>query len=495
MQRPTTADHSPYGFDMQHNPAFAILDRAAEQPDAVAFVVGGRPLTYRRFADLMAHFARRMRGLGVTRTSTVGLAIKDTATATLAALAVALLGGRWVPVSSASAAAFPGVTQVFGSGAGARQPGRIEIGKDWYDAAAFEPWAPATFPGYADPGDTWIIAHSSGTTGRPKFMPVTYANVWRRMANPELQDGVAPITCNLFPATSYVGLKINAGNLVLGGTNVVAGPWDELVRRGVTRVMGSPAQLSTAIFDATGRPRTRIRSCKVTGALITRPFVETALDYFEELHVLYAATESGVATLLQLTDASQFDGSVGLPFDGAEVEIVDELEKPVAPGLEGIVRIRTGWAVPGYVDEPAATAQYFKDGWFYPGDLGRIEATGALHITGRVNDVLNAGGMKLNAAELDEIIQFQPGVADGFCFMQPDRQGVEILSAMVVLRPAAGPDALRSLRTVATARLGPSRAPRLAFVVEKLPRNDNGKPMRSAAAALATGLTPIRLDA
>jgi acyl-coenzyme A synthetase/AMP-(fatty) acid ligase len=479
----------------QHNPAFAILERAAQQPDAVAFVVAGQSITYRRFADLLLHFTRRMRAFGVTRDSTVGLAIKDAATATLAALAVALLGGRWVPASSGSAAVFPGVTQVFGSGAGARQPGRIEIGKDWYDAPPPDSRAPATFPGYADPEDTWIIAHSSGTTGSPKFMPVSYANVWRRMANPELQDGVAPTTWNLFPATSYVGLKINAGNLVLGGTNVAAAPFDELVRLGVTRVMGSPAQLSAAIFNTTAPPPTRIRSLKVTGALITRPFVETALGYFEELHVLYAATESGVATLQRLTDASQFDGSVGLPFDGAEIGIVDELDRPLAPGLEGIVRIRTGWAVPGYFDAPAATSQFFRDGWFYPGDLGRFAPSGALHITGRVNDVLNAGGMKLNAADLDEIIQFQPGVADGYCFMQPDAQGVEILSAMVALRPGAGPEALRSLRTVATARLGPSRAPRLAYVVEKLPRNDNGKPLRSAAAELAANLTPIRLDA
>jgi acyl-coenzyme A synthetase/AMP-(fatty) acid ligase len=479
----------------QHNPAFAILDRAAQQPDAIAFVVGGHAITYRRFTELMVHFTRRMRALGITRGSTVGLAIKDAATATLAALAVALLGGRWVPASSASAAVFPGVTHVLGSGIGARQPGRIEIGKDWYDAPPFDPEALSTFPGYADPGDTWIIAHSSGTTGSPKFMPVTYAKVWRRMENPELQDGVAPTTWNLFPATSYVGLKINAGNLVLGGTNVAGAAWDELVRLGVTRVMGSPAQLSAAIFGPTPPPQTRLRSLKVTGALITRPFVETALAYFEELHVLYAATESGVATVLRLTEASQFDGSVGLPFDGAEVEVVDQRHQPVPPGGEGIVRIRTGWAVPGYIDEPSATAQFFRDGWFYPGDLGRLAPTGALYVTGRSNDVLSAGGMKLNAAELDEIIQFLPGIADGFCFMRPDRQGVEMLSAMVTLRPGVGPEALRLLRTVATARLGQSRAPRLAFVVEKLPRNDNGKPMRSAAAELAAGLTPIRLDA
>ena len=476
------------------NPAFAILDRAANQPESTAFVVAGHAIPYSRVADLMVHFAGRMQALGVTRTSLVGLAIKDTATATLAALGVALLGGRWVPVSSASPSIYPGVTHVFASGAGSRQPGRIEIGRSWYDGKQATREALDAFPGHADPGDTWMIAHSSGTTGSPKFMPLSYAAIWRRIENPELQDGAAPTTWNLFPATSYVGLKINVGNLVLGGTNVGAAPWDELVRLGVNRVMGSPAQLSGTIFETTRPPASRIRSCKVTGAQVTHRFVETALRYFEELYVLYGATELGVATLLHLTDAAQFDGSAGLPYDGAEIEVVDDRHAPLPQDQEGIIRVRTDWMVPGYIEEPALTAQFFKHGWFYPGDLGRLDPTGALHVTGRAADVLNAGGMKLNAADLDEIIQFQPEVSDGFCFLLPDRLGVEILSAIVTLRPGAGLEALRSLRTVATARLGRSRAPQLAYVVEKLPRNENGKPMRSTAAQLVAGLTPVRLE-
>ncbi|MCR6736467.1 MAG: long-chain fatty acid--CoA ligase [Afipia sp.] len=236
-----------------NNLAFAVLDRARRHPDTVAFVVAGRTISYARVADLMVNFARRMQQLGIDRQSVVGLAITDTATAITSALALALLGSRWVQVSRTSPTAYSAATHVLATGAAARLPGRIEIGKDWFDAPRLGRDVP--FAGHASPDDTWMIAHSSGTTGRPKFMPLTYGTIWRRFQNPELQDGIAPVTFNLFPPTSYVGSKIGIGNLILGGTNVAPAPFDTLVRIGVTRVMGSPAQIANTIVEKTPVPQ------------------------------------------------------------------------------------------------------------------------------------------------------------------------------------------------------------------------------------------------
>ncbi len=476
------------------NLALAVLDRASRQPDKLAFVMAGRPIPYSRVAALVVNFARRMQGLRISRQSIVGLAIRDMPTATIATLAVALLGGRWVPVSSTSASVYPGTTHVLAAGPAAKLPGRVAIDQSWYNAPPLPPGIPP-FPGHADPDDAWMIAHSSGTTGKPKFMAISYGNVWRRIGNPELQDGAAPTTWNLFPPTSAHGARVNTGNLVLGGTNVAAAPWPELLRLGVNRVIGSPAQVSAAIFDRVEPPSRRIRSLKVAGAQVTQKFVATALTYFEELHLAYGATEVGAVTLWRLTATDQFDGGAGRPGDGAEIEIVDEASLPVTSGSEGIVRLRTPSIVPGYVNEPALTADAFRGGWFHPGDRGFLDSTGSLHITGRLNDVLNAGGMKLNASDLDEIIQLHPSVADGYCFMLPDAQGVDVLSAMVSLRPGATPESLGTLRAMATASLGRSRAPHRAYVAESMPRNESGKPMRAAAAQLASRLEPIELPA
>ncbi|MCR6736468.1 MAG: fatty acid--CoA ligase family protein [Afipia sp.] len=236
-----------------------------------------------------------------------------------------------------------------------------------------------------------------------------------------------------------------------------------------------------------------MRSLKVTGAQVTQKFVDTALRYFEELHILYGATETGVGTLVRLTAPEQFAGTAGHPYDGARIEIVDASGRPLPTGTEGTVRVSSDWMVAGYVDDPALTAAFFRDGWFYPGDLGVIDAGGALRIVGRVNDVLNAGGMKLNAADLDEVIQLHPDVADGFCFLHANGQGLEILSAIVALRPGASPAGLGDLRAFATHKLGRSRAPHHLYVGEIVPRNENGKPMRARASELAATMTPIEL--
>ena len=465
------------------NFAFAALERAFAQPRVPAFEVVGHTIPYQRFADLLVGFATRMRQLGIDRRSTVGLAINDAATAAIATSAIALLGSKWVGVAGASPDVLARTTHVLAAGPGPQLPGVTAIDRSWFEAPAAPKHALQDFPGHERADDIWMIAHSSGTTGKPKFMPMSYGTVWRRIENPELQDGAAPITCNLFPPTSYVGAKINVGNLVLGGTNVARMPFEMLLKKGVNRVMGSPTQLAGAILNAAPPPGRRIRSCKVTGSQVTAQFVAAALRYFEELHVLYGTTEVGTATLARFTDAIPFDGTVGRPFAGAEVEILDPEQLACAPGSEGAVRVKTPWAVPGYLGEPELTAAFFRDGWFYPGDLGILDGTGTLRITGRIGEVINAGGMKLNATDLDEIVQRHPDVEDGYCFIEVDDQGVQTLSVVVALRRGASPTGLPSIIATATEHLGRSKCPARIYVADIVPRNENGKPMRTQAAA------------
>ena len=222
---------------------------------------------------------------------------------------------------------------------------------------------------------------------------------------------------------------------------------------------------------------------RVTGAQVTTTFVATALRYFDEVQVLYGATETGTMTFGRITDAAAFDGSTGHPVEGVEVQIVDADERPCAAGVEGTVRVRAPWPVPFYIGEPELTAQVFKDGWFTPGDLGRLDSTGALHITGRTGDVLNVGGKKLNASELDEIIEAHPDVRDGYCFIDRNSNGGDILAIVATLKPGASARCLAEIRDAAAAKLGKSRAPQRLYVTDMLPRNENGKPMRQEAAA------------
>ncbi len=472
---------------------FSALQRAYGRPDETAFLSGERTLSYQRFADLAVNFARRLEGAGVGRDSTVALAIPELSRAIAAVSAIGLLGARWVQLAANSPTPFPGTTHVVTSGDGAERPGGLAIDQSWLNAPATTEAELAGFPGAVAPDATWMIAHSSGTTGKLKYMPLSYEAVGRRIANPELQDGAPPTTLTLFSPLSYIGTKIATGNLVLGGANAQSAPWDQLLAGGVNRIMGSPAQFTAAIFSRTAPPARKIRSAKVTGAAVTRKFVETALRYFDELHVLYGATEVGTTTLAVYTDAAQYNGSAGHPYEGAAVEIIDADGLPCPPGIEGIVRVKTDWAVPGYIGEPELTATYFQDGWFHPGDLGTLDATGALRITGRTGDVINAGGRKLNAAELDEIIQAHPDVADGYCFIDRDRFGADVLAAVLALTPTAVPSCLAEIRDAAVEKLGKSKTPQRFYIAAKVPRNENGKPMRREAAAEVGGYVLIEM--
>ncbi|WP_421761414.1 ANL family adenylate-forming protein [Devosia sp.] len=468
---------------MTGNYAIAALERAYRGPGAVAVAAAGRNVAYGAYADLTISFALRMRALGVDGNSTVALLTKDLLAALAAIGAIGLLGARWAPLASSTAAPFAGTTHVFTFGPGTERADAVVIDAGWFKPEQSNAAALGQFAGATSLDATWMIAHSSGTTGKLKYMPISYGTLWNRSSVADLEGG-APLTLlNLFSPLSYVGARINAFNLVHGGTNAYWAPWGQLLAMGVNRIMGSPAQLSLAIFERTAPPAKKIRSVRVTGAQVTAKFVATALRYFHEVQVLYGATEAGTMTLGRITDVAAFDGSTGQPVEGVEVQILDADERLCAAGVEGIVRVKAPWPAPFYIGEPELTAQVFKDGWFYPGDLGRLDATGALCITGRTGDVLNVGGKKLNASELDEIIQAHPDVRDGYCFIDRNDFDGEILAIVATLKPGASRRCLAEIRDAAVEKLGQSKAPQRFYVTDTLPRNENGKPMRQEAAA------------
>ena len=475
------------------NFAFATLRGALGRPDAVAFG-GTAPVAYQRYADLVVHFAHRMREFGVDRNSTVGLAVKSPVVACVAVTAVALLGSRWLSHFHDAPAYVPRCTHVF-AGMGESGIGWFEFTKSWFEAPHAGVADLDEFAGNESGGDLWMIAHSSGTTGRAKYMPISYETAWRRISgNPELVDDAPMVLASLFGPTAYVGIRPRLGNLFAGGTNVNASSFARLRAGGVNRVMGSPAQISALVQRHPEVPLSRIRSCRVTGAAVTQQFVERALRYFQEIQVLYGSTEAGVITLASFTDDKPYDGSTGHPLEGAGLEVVDDTGTPVPVGTEGTVRIRTEWTVPYYIGAPQLSATVFQDGWFLPGDLGYLDALGALHITGRKGDVLNIAGTKLNAAEVDEVLQLHPDVVDGYCFLEKDEHGSDVLAAIVALRSGAPTAGASTIYDLTVKRMGRAKSPKRLYVTDMVLRNENGKPMRAESAKAAQGLTRIERD-
>jgi acyl-coenzyme A synthetase/AMP-(fatty) acid ligase len=191
---------------------------------------------------------------------------------------------------------------------------------------------------------------------------------------------------------------------------------------------------------------------------------------FPDMRGIYGSTEAGLVSVASTRMLEQFPGCAGLVVPGARVELVDESDQPVAPGEDGIVRVRSPGMCDHYLGDPEGTAQAFREGWFYPGDRARFTADGVLLITGRATELVNLGGSKMNPVLIDDFLNAQAGIVDAAAFgveLAPGQH--QIWAAVVVDREidtarlieasrerfgAKGPARLVSVATIARNAMG-----------------------------------------
>ena len=163
----------------------------------------------------------------------------------------------------------------------------------------------------------------------------------------------------------------------------------------------------------------------------------------------------------------------------SEIEIVDAQGALCPPGQSGAVRVRNPYMVNGYVNDAKATARCFRDGWFYPGDIGQWGPNGELDILGRNDEIFSFGGVKIDAQLIDVIIKSTPGVRDAVCFKSPKADRNEVC-AFIVFEPdtnkSAGAVQVREnyrKHTGLPCFLGPLHE------IDEVPYTENGRPMRA----------------
>ncbi len=170
--------------------------------------------------------------------------------------------------------------------------------------------------------------------------------------------------------------------------------------------------------------RCNFESIVSSGGLLPKSLSERVLGTMcQRLFSSYGATETGTIAFAPAQMIADVPGAVGFVTPGAEVEIVDASDNPLAAGKEGIVRTRTAQMVDGYVGNPEATARAFRNGWFYPGDIGSLTADGMLLIRGREASVLNIGGDKVKPELVEEALTAFAGVDQAAAFIAQERHG------------------------------------------------------------------------
>lgn len=475
---------NPPGFNF----GLDLLRATRQHADKVLFQAPQGIFTYRGMGRLMVAYALHLRRRGVRPGSLVALASLSGPDNVAMAGAAALLGAAWVDGTEAALRAGLGISHVVhampdGAITGANV---FRLDRGWSRIPpGMEDVTQVRFAGYAAADAAAMIRQSSGSTGMPKFMVSTAGKMAIAVARTVPTERAAEVILPLGPAGSAITMVWSLHVMLRGGRILVGMDREAAAVAGAQAVIGSPRQLLSFLDgrDPTRRPQVGLGI--LTGAEAPPALRRRLLEYFGKLRIGYGTTETG-RLAAHLVDAGNIeDMSVGLVHPFATIEVVDEEHRLLPPGKEGVIRVKTPSMVPGYLGRTDAGRSVFRDGWFYPGDIGVLTAEGRLTLRGRVDDRLNLGGVKIDAAAIDRVLAEIEGLADGAAFGLGGREGgpPELAVALVA---APGADEGRLREAVAGACRGAFGArgePKAVFFLPELPRNANGKVLRRDLAA------------
>jgi len=340
--------------------------------------------------------------------------------------------------------------------------------------------------------DVALFLHTSGTTSRPKGVPLTHGNLMASIANIAATYQLTPrdrslIVMPLFHVHGLIGATLSA--LHTGGAVVVpakfsAGAfWQLSSKYGVTWYSAVPTihQMLLARADQNDALRGGlrfIRSC--SSALAPAVFQRLEQRFSAPVLEAYGMTEAAHQMASNpLPPGARKPGSVGRA-TGVDIVILDERGGILPAGMQGEISIRGSNVMHGYVNNPEANASSFCNGYFRTGDQGLFDENGYLVLTGRLKELINRGGEKISPLEVDAALLEHPAVAEAVAFAAPDAMYGEEVHAAVVLKGTASP---AELQAHCRKRLADFKAPKVIHITEAVPRTATGKIQRRHVAA------------
>jgi acyl-CoA synthetase (AMP-forming)/AMP-acid ligase II len=358
--------------------------------------------------------------------------------------------------------------------------------------------------GPAEAGDVALVLHTSGTTSRPKIVPLSQRNLCAsaRHIGTSLTLEAGDRCLNVMPLFHIHGLIAAVLSSIAAGASVVCTPgfnalrffaWlDDVKPTWYTAVPTMhQAILSRAARNAQIVERVRLRLIRSSSASLP-PQVMAELEEVFGAPVIesYGMTEAAHQMASNpLPPAPRKAGSVGIAA-GPEVQIMPPGGAPTTQsGVTGEVVIKGPNVTSGYENNPTANAEGFADDWFRTGDQGVLDSEGYLTITGRLKEIINRGGEKVSPKEVDEILMDHPAVAQVVTFAMPHPKLGEEVAAAIVLREGASVEE-RELRDFAATRLADFKVPRKVLFVDEIPKGATGKLQRiGLAEKLGLGAT------
>lgn len=343
---------------------------------------------------------------------------------------------------------------------------------------------------FAEPEDTALILHTSGTTARPKMVPLTHTNLLASAQNIKtvlaLSEGDRCL--NVMPLFHIHGLMGALLSSISTGASVVCTPgfyapqfFDWVQKTRPTWYSAVPTmhqQILSRAARLTSIEQPSIRFIRSSSAPLP-PQVMTELERVFKAPVIesYGMTEASHQMASNpLPPRQRKSGSVGIAA-GPAVQIMDEQGALLSVGETGEVVVQGNNVTQGYANNPEANNQAFTNGWFRTGDLGFLDSDGYLFLKGRIKEIINRGGEKISPREVDEVLLYHPAIAQVVTFAAPHTHlGEEVAAAVVLCEDATVSE--QSLKEFAAKKLADFKIPRVVLFLDDIPKGPTGKRQR-----------------
>ena len=355
--------------------------------------------------------------------------------------------------------------------------------------------------GVAVSEDIALVLHTSGTTARPKIVPLSHRNLCASARHILQSLTLVPEDrcLNVMPLFHIHGLMAAVLSSLAAGASVFCTPGFNALKFFASMKEAQPSwytavpTMHQAILGRAARNReviesTRLRFLRSSSASMPTPVMKELEETFgAPLIEAYGMTEASHQMASNpLPPAVRKPGAVGLP-TGVEISIMDPAGRHLPLGSTGEVVIRGPSVTEGYQNNVDANAGAFADEWFRTGDQGVLDHEGYLQLTGRLKEIINRGGEKVSPLEIDEVLITHPEVAQAVTFALPhEKLGEEVAAALVLKEGAQTSEG--EIREFASQRLADFKVPRKVIILDEIPKGPTGK-MQRIGLAEKLGLT------
>jgi long-chain acyl-CoA synthetase len=488
------------------NVAHFLEASARYLPDRPALVFGERRFTYAELDRAAGRVAAGLRRHGVRPGERVCLHLGNRPEFVLAYYACQKLGATVVALNvtyrrdelayivrdSAPAAIVSGGPAAAHLPAPAETPGvRFRVGAAEPGAVPFEALdgEPPVAATERDRDDVAAILYTSATTGRPKGVMLTHANVVSNAYATVHHLRMTPADVGLcaLPLFHCFGQNFIMNALVAAGGTLVLHerfvPGEFLAAIGperVTLLYAVPTMYIVLLGADLGVHELSSLRLAFSAAAMLPADVEARWQAVTGLPISqgYGLTESSPFATYNHERAHR-PGSVGTPIENVEVRVVDADDRDVPDGTLGEIVIRGPNVMKGYLDQPEETARVLRGGWLHSGDIGYRDADGYLRVVDRVKDMVNVAGFKVFPREVEEVLFAHPAVREAAVLGLPDPVKGEVVRACVVLRDGHAATA-EELIALCRERVAPYKVPAVVEFLAALPKSPTGKILKKA---------------